>query len=184
MPYCRRIYFFIEGDTDKRFFDKIIKKLILKKKKYDYVHIHQWRQKKIDVISKLVCKYLEKECKVVFIRDYDKFVRDRQHTVNNINALKEEIIQKFNIRSKNDIFIVIREIESWYLAGVKESVLKRYNITPIDNTININKRKFDKFIPNGMSKSEFLIEITDNFNLKLAKKKNYSFKYFIENIDL
>ncbi|KKL22538.1 hypothetical protein LCGC14_2434430 [marine sediment metagenome] len=185
MPFCRSIYIFVEGDADKRFFERIIKPLILKRKKYKPVHILQWRQKKEDIIGKLVNKFLEKGCKVVFTRDYDKIVQDDREQINhNISSLKEEIIQNYKIKSKDDIFIIIRKIESWYLADTKKTFLKRLNITPIENTININKKEFYKLKPIGMTKTEFLIEITENFDIKMAKKKNSSFEYFLERLGL
>ena len=184
MPYCKRIYIFIEGDADKRFFEEIIKNLILKKRIYEKVHIRQWRQKKEEVVCNLIHMFEEKECKVVFVRDYDKVANNPEHIKSNISLLKEETVQKYKIKSKNDIYIVIRKIEGWYLAGIKNSLLKKYNIKPIENTININKKHFDKLKPKGMSKSEFFIEITKNFSVKNAKKKNSSFRFFLEKMRL
>ncbi len=184
MPFCREVYFFVEGDADKRFFERIIKKLILKHQKYEIVHIHQWRQKKEELVNNLIKKFLEKGCRVVFVRDYDKYAQNEEQLNNHISRLKEETMQKYKIKSKDDIFIAIQEIESWYLAGAKKNFLKRHNITSIESTININEKKFYKLKPKGMTKSEFLIEMTENYDIKMAKKKNSSFELFLEGIGL
>ncbi len=184
MPFCREIYIFVEGVDDKRFFERIVRPQILKHKKYEKFRTHQWRRKKEDSVNNLIIKFLEKECRVVFVRDYDKISKGKEHINSNISRLKEETMQKYKIKSKDDIFIVRYEIESWYLAGAKKNFLKKYDINPIDNTININKKEFYNLKPRGMTKTEFLIEIIENFDVKRAKKKNSSFEYFLERMGL
>ncbi|KKK42661.1 hypothetical protein LCGC14_0679140 [marine sediment metagenome] len=184
MPFCRDIYFYVEGDDDKRFFERIVKKLILKSKKYENIHVLQWRQKKEYLVKNFIKKYLEKGCKVVFVRDYDNSAQNNEEMNRIISSLEEETMQRYNIKSKEDIFIVRREIESWYRAGIKNNLLKKYHITPIENTNTFSKEEFERLIPEGMSQTEFLIEIVENFDVKLAKKKNSSFKDFMTRMKL
>lgn len=76
---------------------------------------------------------------------------------------------------------MIKEIESWYLAGLDEAALKELGISyPDKDTDTLNKEQFDRLIPvKYVSRIDFMQEILKNFQLETARQKNKSFYYFI-----
>jgi hypothetical protein len=80
--------------------------------------------------------------------------------------------------------IVIKEIESWYLAGMDDNFARTYNIKWYKNTDNITKEDFDKIIPKKLLPREnFMIEILKSFSMDQAKIRNKSLRYFVNKYD-
>lgn len=83
---------------------------------------------------------------------------------------------------ENDkIIVVIKEIESWYLAGLDDEEYKRFEMHTLSNTDDITKEQFNDLIPKKFdSRIDFLLEILKSFSIEIAKQKNKSFRYFSE----
>ena len=86
--------------------------------------------------------------------------------------------------------IVKKEIESWYIAGLSDTNLKKLKIKLTakgkkgDITGNMTKEKFNKLMPKRFdSRIDFMLEILNQFSLNTAKKRNKSFSYFISKHD-
>ena len=81
------------------------------------------------------------------------------------------------------IVIVIKEIESWYLAGLDEKQCKELGIKSFQETNDITKEQFNSVIPTKYdSRIDFMAEILKRFSIETAKSKNNSFQYFIEKL--
>lgn len=79
---------------------------------------------------------------------------------------------------------MIKEIESWYLAGLDAQACKEFNIHNVPETDSITKEQFDALIPEKfISRIDFMLEILKVFSIESAKQKNMSFKYFIMKYD-
>ena len=82
------------------------------------------------------------------------------------------------------IVIVIKEIESWYLAGLNLDYIKKNDIMIKNNTNDIVKESFDNILKKSklkrMSRSSWMIEIIENYNLDIAINNNDSLNYFIK----
>ena len=77
--------------------------------------------------------------------------------------------------------IIKPEIESWYLSGLKDEDSKKLTNSPFKTTDDINKEQFNLLQSKKFSsRIEFKIEILNNFSIDIAKRKNRSFKYFME----
>ena len=102
-----------------------------------------------------------------------------------ITEKKSRIIEKFGERLDiNKIYIVIKEIESWYLAGLDDAKLRKLNINEtIDNTNNITKEDFERLMPNRASKIDFMQRIIELYDIDTAKTKNESFNYLSTNFN-
>ena len=75
--------------------------------------------------------------------------------------------------------VVIKEIESWYLAGIDAKNAARLNVTIPGSTDHISKKEFDRLIPDSFdSRIDFMIELLKCYSLRVARRKNASFKYF------
>lgn len=75
------------------------------------------------------------------------------------------------------IYIVQREIESWYLAGVNSDIYPLIK-EKITNTDDVSKEKFLSMIPKNYTKILFMSEILQRYNLSLACSRNTSLAYF------
>lgn len=97
-----------------------------------------------------------------------------------VTAKKDEILSKLRNIDKEKIIVVIKEIESWYLAGIDDIKAKKLKIRNLNSTNDITKEKFNSLIPKRFnSRIDFMLEILKDFSIETAKQKNKSFKYFI-----
>ena len=107
-----------------------------------------------------------------------------QTDINNspcVTRRKEEIETILKNIEKEKIIVVIKEIESWYLAGLNNTENKKFRIPIFSVTDTITKEQFNSLIPQTFnSRIAFLLEILRNFSIEIAKRKNKSFRYFIE----
>ncbi|MFQ6120514.1 MAG: hypothetical protein ACE5KE_11615, partial [Methanosarcinales archaeon] len=98
-----------------------------------------------------------------------------------ITAKKEKITNKFNrIIAEDKIIVVVKEIESWYLAGLDENTSKKLGIRKkIRTTNSITKEEFNQLIPKNMPRIEFMRKILKNYDVEIAKVRNRSLGYFL-----
>jgi len=170
----KKIYVFVEGDDDIRFFEKIIKPK-LQKKNYDI---------KITPYANTTKKYFLNLLKSIKSMNYDYiYTRD----INNapcVTHKKRRIQKKITNIDENKIIVVIKEIEAWYLAGLNNECAKKIKIGLLKNTDEITKEKFNDLIPKKFERRDFMVEILKFFNIDIATHKNRSFKYFINKYNL
>ncbi len=95
---------------------------------------------------------------------------------------KKEAIKTRRIKNitNENIVVVIKEIESWYIAGLDESGMSKLGLFYDQKTDDLNKEQFNRLIPNKfISKIEFMQEILKYFKIKTAAMNNKSFNYFL-----
>lgn len=169
------MFIWIEGGDDRRFFDRIIKPIL--NKKYDWVEVIEYTHLKKEKIS----SYL-KSIKAINNAGY-VYLTD----INDapcITARKQEILDEVKNVDEDKIVVVIKEIESWYLAGLGIRQCKDLGICTLNSTDKITKEQFDGLIPREFySRISFMLEILNCFSISVAKQKNRSFKYFTEEYD-
>ena len=171
MPY-RRLFVLVEGPDDVRFFDKIIKPKL--QKKYNLVEIRPystWKKEKIDNFLRGI-----KAMNACYI-----YVTDI-NTARCVTTKKQEIEGKLKTIDRDRIAVVIKEIESWYLAGLSNAEVEKFKIPTFSVTDNITKEQFDSLVPKKFKNSriDFMSEILKCFSTEIAKQKNKSFRYVIE----
>ena len=94
---------------------------------------------------------------------------------------KQKIQGKLRNIDKTRIIVVIREIESWYLAGLDGINCRKLGVRPFNITDNITKEQFNNMLPEKFdSRIDFMLEILKCFSIDKAKEKNRSLKYFLE----
>lgn len=168
----KRLFIFVEGDDDERFFQGIVNPIY--KKKYDSVMLWKYAQ-----VKNKKCEYFIKSVKAM-AADYICAVDINRAPC--VTGRKQEIQDKFNNIDKDKIIVIIKEIESWYLAGLDQGSVKNFGISgSFATTDDIAKEQFDKLIPKRFdSRIDFMSEILKNFSIEIAKQKNKTFKYFVE----
>ena len=164
------LYIFVEGNDDERFFQKIIKPKFENKKKI--VKIIKYSQKKKKNINNYIKSIKSIKADYIFISD-----------INNspcITHKKQNIQKQFANIDPHYIILVIKEIESWFLAGINERTRKKFKLNKFDDTDSITKGKFNSMIPKKIdSHLNFILEILENFSFETAKQRNSSFRYFV-----
>ncbi len=109
---------------------------------------------------------------IIYLQDIDNqpcVTRSKDET---INLLEASLVP-------NDIIVVEKEIESWFLCGLSEK--DKYRLIGKTDYIdynNLSKGLFNDLIPTGMSRVEFMVHLLNCYNIGIAKQKNRSFKYF------
>jgi hypothetical protein len=169
----KKLYIFVEGVDDNRFFDRIAKILLMDK--YNEIEIREYSQKTGEYINAFL-KSIEK-------MGADYICQSDLDEAPCASKRKEKLIEKFSSFEESKIIVVKIEIESWYLALLDDNVCKRFKIKPSDikNTDHITKEQFDMLIPRKFdSRVDFMVEILNCASIETARQRNTSFKYFVD----
>ncbi|MBA7514464.1 hypothetical protein ES705_06493 [subsurface metagenome] len=170
----RRLFIWVEGGDDLRFFDRIIKPML--KGKYDLVEVRSYAKLRKEKISSFLKSIKSMKAGYIYVTD----INDSPC----ITARKQEILDEVKNVDENRIVVVIKEIEGWYLAGLGIRQCKDLGICTLNSTDKITKEQFDGLIPREFySRINFMLEILNCFSISVAKQKNRSFKYFTEECD-
>jgi len=166
----KRLFFLVEGDDDERFFERIVKPEF--EKKYDTVQLWKYAQVKNTKVDNFLKSIKAMGAEYIFVVDIN--------SAPCVKSKKQEIQNKFKNADIDRIIVVIKEIESWYLAGLDTKSSKELKIPSFKVTDNITKEKFNNLIPKSFdSKIDFMLEIMRWFSIEIAKQKNISFRYFL-----
>jgi len=170
----KRLWVLLEGNDDERFFERVIKPIF--ENTYDFVRPWQYAQKP----PKKTKNFL----KSITAMHSDYFFWADINDLPCVTARKEKIRDKYGETVDiNNLIIVIKEIESWYLAGLDDKARKELRIRTFRKTDNITKEQFDKLMPKKFdSRIDFMVEVLNRFCVEIAKRKNSSFDYFMEKL--
>jgi hypothetical protein len=167
---CKRLFFLVEGNDDERFIQNIIKPIF--EKKFD-IKIWKYAQQEKEKVDKFLKNIKEIGAEYIFIVDIN--------STPCVTRKKQEIQNKFKNIDIDRIIVVIKEIEGWYLAGLDAKSCKKLKIPRYETTDDISKEQFNNLIPKKFdSRIDFMTEILKQYSIETAKRKNKSFKYFIE----
>ena len=166
----RKLFIFLEGDDDERFFNRVIKPMY--KRIYNCVELvkySQMKKQKVNGFLRSITRIPAAE--YLFVSDLDESPC--------VTAKKERIASKFAKLSKDRILIVCKEIESWYLAGLNDEGCRQIGIQKrFDNTDRISKEQFNGMMPRKFdSRIDFMQEIMKVFDRETALTRNTSFGY-------
>jgi hypothetical protein len=166
-----KLFIMVEGIDDERFFKRIIKPLF--KNKYNNIKIWQHAQRSKKDKQNLLSSIEVMGADYIYVEDIDD--------VKKIHIKKRKIMDRIDFVDYNKIVIVVKEIESWYLAGINRKVSDELNIPCLEKTDDIYKEDFNDIIPfNFLSRIDFMQELLNHFSFKTAVNKNESFNYFIQ----
>ncbi|MEM0202962.1 MAG: hypothetical protein QXO16_00290 [Archaeoglobaceae archaeon] len=167
-----KLYILVEGDDDERFFDKIIKPLLREKYYVKIVKYAEWKMKK-EKIENFIRSCQSMKADYIYVTDLNASPC--------VTVKKEEIMRKLEDIEESKIIVVKREIESWYLAGLKDSDRRKLGIKrSLSSTENVTKEQFNTLLRDPAERINVMIEILKRFSIDTAKQKNSSFKYFME----
>jgi hypothetical protein len=170
-----RIFILVEGEDDVRFFGRIIKPLLINR--YDAVEIIPYASIKRTKVDNFLKSIRLMNSDYIFVADIDaeQSVRDK----------KQVLYSHFSHIDGGSIIVVIKEIESWYYAGLTQESVQDLEVPNLPLTDDLTKEDFNRLIPRKYdSRIDFMFEILKYFSIDSARKKNHSFRFFIERYHL
>lgn len=194
MMSYKELFIWVEGDNDVEFFKEVSK--IILQEKFNVTE-------ELGTPNKLL---LQKGEKVIYItfQTYRNTPKEKvKHFLRNIGSYrdafyifvgdkndkpcvtaKKEEIKKIYGAEEDRILVVAREIEGWYLGGLKDEIAKEWGINDLpSDTEGVTKEGFRNLCSLSKYKCSgihFRKEILKHFSLESAKHKNRSFRYFME----
>ncbi|MDP2797932.1 MAG: hypothetical protein Q8N94_10550 [Methanoregula sp.] len=171
----KRLFIMVEGEDDVRFFGRIIKPLFVSR--YESIEIIPYASIKREKVNNFLKSVRQMNNDYIFVADIDteRSVRDK----------KQILYFHFNNIAGHSIVIVIKEIESWYYAGLSAIAAQDIGVADLTTTDNIFKEDFNQLMPRHFdSRIDFMFEILKSFSLETAVLKNRSFKFFVERYHL
>lgn len=163
------LFLFVEGDDDER----LLRDIILPRLEPWYASVKLIRYANMSDLW--VDNYLRSiasmPADLIFLADKD--------THPCITSKKQELTTHYKHLSPDNIVVISREIESWYLAGVLDDpdFALRHRL-PAD-TDNLSKEQFIWHMPESCkSRLLFMLEIVKVYSLEKGCGRNKSLKYF------
>lgn len=179
------LYIFVEGPDDEKFIKTFILGKECLKEYYKTINCvcysKGWTANKIkkyirDVIVAQGHDY-------IFLAD-----ADFEGEIDCFPLRKEKLVETYELPDINRVWIVIKEIESWFLAGFDEAFCKKEKLEFKQNTESVTKEIFDK-IDKTKKKShiqliDFLIKKSSDFSFVEVTKRNKSLARFHDHFGL
>ncbi|HXX24142.1 MAG TPA: hypothetical protein VEO19_13420 [Terriglobia bacterium] len=172
MPYTR-LFLLVEGDDDARFVERVVVPAL--GSRYNCVQAWKFAQKKPEKVN-------------AFLRSIKAMGADYL-LLGDLNAhacfpkKKEALLQAFIELESRNTLIVVREIESWYLAGLKDD--NPLGVQAPTDTSGVTKEQFNDTMPKGYdSRIAYMIEVLKHFDIRIATTRNPSFHYFAKRCGL
>lgn len=165
----RKLFIWVEGGSDARFFEAVFKPLL--EKKYNRVEVRTYATLKKSKVVNLLRGVLASDNDYIVVADIDQEPC--------VTSKKQRILDRFRPIDGGRIRVVVKEIESWYLAGLDEEACARLGLPDMAATDAVTKEDFNVLIPERFdSRIDFMMEILKYFSMRIALKKNRSFAYF------
>lgn len=166
----KRLFILVEGEDDVRFFGRLIKPLLAPS--YHSVEIVPYACIKREKVSKFIksVRLMKNDCIFVADIDQERSVRDK----------KQILYYRFSGIDGQSIVVVIKEIESWYLAGIPPETAQALGVPDRASTDDLTKEDFNALMPPQFdSRIDFMFEILKSFSIETAVRKNSSFQFFV-----
>jgi hypothetical protein len=170
-----RLFILVEGEDDVRFFGRIIKPLLIHR--YDAVEIIPYASIKRSKVDNFLKSIRLMNNDYIFFADID--------TEQSVRDKKQILYSHFSHIDGGSIIVVIKEIESWYYAGLSHESALLLDVPDLPFTDELTKEDFNRLIPKKYdSRIDFMFEILKYFSIDSAGKKNHSFRFFAERYHL
>lgn len=132
------LFILVEGSDDERFFQKVVRPFF--QKRYSDVRLWKYSKEKIEKRRAFLRSIKAMKADYIYVTDINEAVCT--------SSKKERVMEKLGVE-KGKIIVVVREIEGWYLAGVKPENAKKLGISNVENTDSITKEDFNRLLSEG-----------------------------------
>ncbi|MBN2012656.1 hypothetical protein JW960_25230 [candidate division KSB1 bacterium] len=167
----KRLFIWLEGTDDEMLFTKIFRPIFLLE--YDWVEVRLYASLKKGYVDRFITSIDAMDADYILVTDINSSPC--------ISSKKEKISERFEYVNKEKISVVIKEIESWYIAGLNQAESQRLKLPWIEQTNELTKEEFNKLIPTHFnSRIDFMLEILNCYSIDVAIQKNQSISYFVK----
>lgn len=183
MSEVKKLLFFVEGVTDKIYFENVIEpRLYAEHPNVDEISYFQYSEKPNHYVESRV-RAIRRSSEAIFI-----FVSDLQPRENS-ESKKKNLMDQYSELEKSKIQIVIQEIESWYLAGLAKRQCENLNVPYCDDTEELSKKEILEKIPenryrNDRIKDGFLFKLCEKYLLDNGRSRNESLSVFCDRVEI
>lgn len=148
----KRLFIWVEGPDDVRFFETVIGPIVAKR--YDWVDIVPYAAMPPEKIHDFIDGINAMGADYLFVRDINSLPC--------ATAAKADLVAHIFNLDPGSLLIVMREIESWYLATLNRNKSRRLGFSHPGSTDDITKEQFNALIPRRFaSRVDFMIEILE-----------------------
>lgn len=166
MPYTR-LYLMVEGDDDARFVERIVIPKL--SSRYDLVQAWKFAQKKAAKVNAFLRSIKAMGADYLLLADINA------HSCFPMKRMA--LLAAFPELEAEKTVIVVREIESWYLAGLPDD--NPLGVRAPKNTCELTKERFDASMPKAFDlRRDYMIEVLKHLDIRTATTRNSSFLYF------
>jgi len=179
-----KLYIFVEGIWDSKFFNNFLKKVLDNKfDEFECVEFAENRNNERKEIKRIV----ESNRKFIFCPDLDSLFSQAK-TNNKILEIAEKYLNLRVEQIQDNSYMIVQKIESWYLAGFGKTFCNKKNIDYFEDTELVTKGTF-KLISKKLKIDtdrfkENLIFNKNNYSIVHAKTRNKSFENFCNSIGI
>lgn len=166
-----RLFIWIEGNDDERFVESVIIPRL--RKKYQGITTIKYAQRN----KKWKLRYI----RTIKAMNADYIYLEDLHGTPCVTSKKGVIRGKLIDIDEERIFIVVKEIEGWYLAGLDTEKAHKLKLRRPRDTNSLTKYHFNRLLSQNFdSRIDCLIEMLKSFSFKEARRRNVSFQYFLD----
>jgi hypothetical protein len=173
LPYPE-LYVLVEGPDDQRFFqsdaiDEVIKT------RYRKSHVITWSNEAREDLVSLLNGIIANEGHYIFLLDKNSLFQC-------LEEVRQYAARRCPSVERDRILVVIREIESWYIAGIDDPFANRYKLAIPGRTETLARPKFKQISKElkFASDVDFMVEILKTFSVERAAERNTSFRRLLE----
>lgn len=170
MPYSR-LFIFVEGPDDLRFFERVVRPAL--QNAYDLVEVRPYAQWKCEKLEAFIRSIEGMGANYLLATDGDDAPC--------VSEKKRRVQTRYRGIDPQRILVVVSEIEGWYLAGLDNSAAKGMGMAAANSTDELTKEEFLRMMPSKFdSRIDWMNEILQRFSPSAACKRNRSWAYFAE----
>lgn len=168
------LYVLCEGDDDERFFDRVVQPRLSYSEQE--VRYFQYAQYPYEDVRNLLHSIRDMrgsgiDAEYFFLRDFDR-APCKESRFEEIDRNYDDLV------SRDQTFLVVQMIESWYVAGLEN----QHPVSMLDDappqTDKLVKQDLENMMAEDADRFDVLQEILKHFDLDRARYKNNSFEYF------
>lgn len=163
-----QIWFLVEGNDDERFVRSVLVPEFMRV--YDHVQIWQYSQATNRERVAILRSIDRMRADYILLCDLDEFPC--------VTSKKESMISRLVELSDDRIAVVVKEIESWYLAGLDEEGCQALDIDRVNRPDEVAKEKFDALVGGKSNHTDMMVEILKRYDISQARHRSPSFAYF------
>lgn len=165
-----RLYVFVEGTDDARFFDRVLRPSFERE-----IHVHdpvEYAQQTVDATDGFLRAVGNMDdADYLFFADYDQGPC--------VSNRVQQVLQTYSDLQRDRLYLVKLEIESWYAAGDSRERCQELGYKWQPRTDELTKEGFFHASPvEEGSFVDFKIEMLEHFDIAVARRRNHSFDYF------